>query len=110
VEEQRRGGTSRRDVTPSLDASPRRLFSPPFFFLRGSMRLVLGLLLVGSFVSAQQVRVSPSAVAREDSIERALISSPDTQSARLWTKALSRVPHMSGTPQQAVTRDYVLNL
>ena len=74
------------------------------------MRLVLGLLLVASSLSAQQVGFAPSAVAREDSIERALIASPDTQSARLWTKALSRVPHMSGTPQQAVTRDYVLNL
>ncbi|HEY6783834.1 MAG TPA: M20/M25/M40 family metallo-hydrolase, partial [Gemmatimonadales bacterium] len=74
------------------------------------MRLVLGLLLVASSVSAQQVGFAPSAVAREDSIERALIASPDTQSARLWTKALSKVPHMSGTPQQAVTRDYVLNL
>ncbi len=74
------------------------------------MRLVLGLLLVASSLSAQQVGFAPSAVAREDSIERALIASPDTQSARLWTKALSKVPHMSGTPQQAVTRDYVLNL
>jgi len=74
------------------------------------MRLVLGLLLVASSLSAQQVGFAPSAVAREDSIERALIASPDTQSARLWTKALSQVPHMSGTPQQAVTRDYVLNL
>ena len=74
------------------------------------MRLVLGLLLVASSVSAQQVGFAPSAVAREDSIERALIASPDTQSARLWTKALSKVPHMSGTPRQAVTRDYVLNL
>ena len=74
------------------------------------MRLVPGLLLVASSLSAQQVGFSPSAVAREDSTERALIASPDTQSARLWTKALSKVPHMSGTPQQAVTRDYVLNL
>lgn len=74
------------------------------------MRLVLGLLLVASSLSAQQVGFAPSAVAREDSVERALIASPDTQSARLWTKALSKVPHMSGTPQQAVTRDYVLNL
>lgn len=74
------------------------------------MRLVLGLLLVASSLSAQQVGFAPSAVAREDSIERALIASPDTQSARLWTKALSKVPHMSGTPQQAATRDYVLNL
>jgi N-acetylated-alpha-linked acidic dipeptidase len=74
------------------------------------MRLVLGLFLAASSLSAQQVGFSPSAAAREDSIERALIASPDTQSARLWTKALSRVPHLAGTSQQAVTRDYVLNL
>lgn len=74
------------------------------------MRLLPGLLLVASSLSAQQVGFSPSAAVREDSIERALIAVPDTQSARLWTKALSKVPHMSGTPQQAVTRDYVLNL
>ena len=74
------------------------------------MRVFFGLLLAAASLSAQQVGFAPSAVAREDSIERVLIASPDTQSARLWTKALSRVPHMAGTPQQAVTRDYVLNL
>ena len=59
-------------------------------------------------LGAQQVGFSPSAALRQDSIERRLIAIPDTQSARLMTRDLSRVPHMAGTPAEAVTRDYVL--
>lgn len=79
------------------------------------MRFALPLLLAASplaasALSAQQVGFPPGAVAREDSVERALIAIPDTESARLWTHDLSRVPHMAGTPAQAVTRDYVVRL
>lgn len=75
------------------------------------MRLGLSLLLVlPGLLGAQQVGFSPAAALREDSLERALIGIPDTQSARMWTRDLSRVPHMAGTPAQAVTRDYVIDL
>ena len=74
------------------------------------MRPVAVLLLVGAPLAAQQIGFAPAAVAREDSVERALIAVPDTQSARIWTKDLSRAPHLAGTPAQAVTRDYVLGL
>ena len=74
------------------------------------MRFVVPLLLVAAPLLGQQVGFAPSAAARQDSIERALIAVPDTQSARQWTRDLARGPHMAGTPAQAVTRDYVIGL
>jgi len=46
---------------------------------------------------------------RQDSLERRLLAVPDTASARLMSRDLTRVPHVAGTAAQAVTRDYVLD-
>jgi N-acetylated-alpha-linked acidic dipeptidase len=51
---------------------------------------------------------SSAAAAREDSVERLLLAVPDTASVRAMSRALSARPHLAGSPQQAVTRDYVL--
>jgi N-acetylated-alpha-linked acidic dipeptidase len=40
--------------------------------------------------------------------EQRLIAVPDTASVRQMSRDLSAVPHMAGTPAQAVTRDYVI--
>ena len=52
---------------------------------------------------------SSAAAAREDSVERLLLAVPDTASVRAMSRALSARPHLAGSPQQAVTRDYVLD-
>ncbi|MGH7606134.1 MAG: PA domain-containing protein, partial [Gemmatimonadales bacterium] len=43
------------------------------------------------------------------SYEQRLIAIPDTASVRAMSRDLSAVPHVAGTPAQAVTRDYVLD-
>src|SRR5690242_16278989 len=69
--------------------------------------LVLG--LAAAPLGAQQVTgFTPANAAREDSLERLLLASPDTASARQFTHDLTVRPHLAGTPAQAVTRDYVL--
>ena len=60
-------------------------------------------------LQAQRPGFTPAANQRQDSVERALLAVPDTQSARLMTHDLARVPHMAGTPAQAATRDYVID-
>jgi len=48
-------------------------------------------------------------VAAQDPFEQRLLAVPDTASARTMTFDLTRVPHVAGTPAQAVTRDYVID-
>lgn len=48
--------------------------------------------------------------AAENALEARVITSPDTASADTMSRALSREPHMAGTPAQGRTRDYVINL
>ncbi|HEY6808129.1 MAG TPA: PA domain-containing protein, partial [Gemmatimonadales bacterium] len=67
------------------------------------------LVLMPVMLQAQRPGFSPAASARQDSVERALLAVPDTQSARVMTHDLARVPHMAGTPAQAATRDYVVD-
>ncbi|MFN2570325.1 MAG: M28 family metallopeptidase [Gemmatimonadales bacterium] len=52
--------------------------------------------------------ISPSAHLTAQSFEQRLLAIPDTASVRQMSRDLSAVPHMAGTPAQAVTRDYVL--
>lgn len=47
--------------------------------------------------------------AAERAFEAQLLAVPDTATPRLLTRDLSARPHMSGTPAQAATRDYVLD-
>src|SRR5689334_2856774 len=69
----------------------------------------LSVMLIPSLLQAQHQGLTPAASARQDSVERALLAVPDTQSARVMTHDLARVPHMAGTPAQAATRDYVVD-
>src|SRR3989441_10924329 len=50
---------------------------------------------------------SPPAAAERD-FERLLLATPDSASLRAMSRDLTRLPHMAGTPAQAVTRDYVV--
>jgi N-acetylated-alpha-linked acidic dipeptidase len=61
-----------------------------------------------ALLALQQPGFTPAAAARQDSIERALLAVPDTQSARLMTRDLAGRPHVAGRPEQAATRDYVV--
>ena len=47
--------------------------------------------------------------AAQDNFERRLLAVPDTASTRLMTYDLTRMPHVAGTPAQAMTRDYVID-
>ena len=60
--------------------------------------------------SAQQglVGYSPASAAREREIEADAIRRPSPTSAASHSKTLSREVHVSGTPAQARTRDYVI--
>ena len=46
----------------------------------------------------------------EAAVESRVIAHPDAASADSMSRALSREPHMAGTPAQARTRDYVVGL
>src|SRR5256712_12517036 len=65
--------------------------------------------LLLALLAFQQPASSAAAVARQDSIERLLLAVPDTQSARLMTRDLTVRPHVAGRPEQATTRDYVID-
>jgi len=63
-------------------------------------------------VGAQQALpgYSPEASAKERALEAETIKRPDARSASEYSRALSHEVHISGTPAQARTRDYVVNL
>ncbi|HET7296063.1 MAG TPA: M28 family peptidase [Gemmatimonadales bacterium] len=52
--------------------------------------------------------VGPTTLRGQDGFEERLLAVPDTASTRQMTYDLTRVPHVAGTPAQAMTRDYVL--
>ncbi|HET6764534.1 MAG TPA: M20/M25/M40 family metallo-hydrolase, partial [Longimicrobiaceae bacterium] len=52
---------------------------------------------------------SPAAAARERAVEAAAIAAPSPERAGVHSRTLSERTHVAGTPQQAVTRDYVLD-
>ena len=74
------------------------------------MRSSLALLLVlASPLSAQQLTgYTATSAARERAIEADAIMVPSAASAEAHSKILSREIHVSGTPAQARTRDYVI--
>jgi len=51
---------------------------------------------------------SATSAEAERRMEAAAIAVPSPESAAVYARALSREPHMSGTPAQARTRDYVI--
>jgi N-acetylated-alpha-linked acidic dipeptidase len=71
-----------------------------------SLRL---LALVAAPLGAQQMTgFTAASVAAQRAAEQAAIARPDPSRAREFSKALSDGPHVSGTPAQARTRDYVI--
>ncbi len=72
-------------------------------------RTALLALLVASPVAAQQLQGYTSAASSgERALEASAIATPDPASAEAHSKALSKEIHVSGTPGQARTRDYVI--
>ena len=51
---------------------------------------------------------APRPATAERDFERHLLAIPDSASMRAMSRDLTRLPHMAGTPAQAVTRDYVV--
>src|SRR5437016_10415117 len=72
--------------------------------------IVAAVLLVLSAVraDAQTPGYAQTSAAREKSLESALVSSANADTARQHSRSLSEKPHMAGTAQQAWTRDYVI--
>jgi N-acetylated-alpha-linked acidic dipeptidase len=52
---------------------------------------------------------SPAAATAQSAAERAAIAAPSAERARAHSQALTREPHIAGTPAQARTRDYVID-
>jgi Predicted aminopeptidases len=74
-------------------------------------RLAITLLVgVAATAAAQQPMVgySPANAARERELEASAIKRPSPDAAAVESKELSRETHVSGTPAQARTRDYVI--
>jgi N-acetylated-alpha-linked acidic dipeptidase len=55
------------------------------------------------------VGFGPPDTGAQRAFEAQLMAVPDTVSPRMWTRDLSRTPHVAGTPAQATTRDYVID-
>lgn len=73
-------------------------------------RSILGLCiaLAAAAAQAQTTGFSAANAADERRLEAAIVAAASADSARAYSRALSEKPHMAGTPQQAVTRDYVI--
>src|ERR1700674_5029454 len=67
----------------------------------------LGASMLGAQQSAM-VGYAPAHAIAEHAAEVRVIARPSGVSASAHSRALSREPHMAGTPAQARTRDYVL--
>jgi N-acetylated-alpha-linked acidic dipeptidase len=75
------------------------------------MRISIGLLVLAFVpVAAQQPMpgYSPQAAAKEHALEASAIARPSPTSASSHSRQLSHEAHVSGTPAQARTRDYVI--
>ncbi len=66
-------------------------------------------LLSSPAVSQQLPGYTPAGSDRERALETDVVARPDTADARTHSRALSREPHVAGTPAQARTRDYVIS-
>jgi N-acetylated-alpha-linked acidic dipeptidase len=58
--------------------------------------------------AAPMAGFSPGAAARERAAEAAAVAAPSPQAAGVHSRTLSAQTHVAGSPQQLVTRDYVL--
>ncbi len=60
--------------------------------------------------AAQEVGYTPTDAAAEAAEEQRAIAVPSPAAAETYSRALSAQPHVAGTPAQARTRDYVVDL
>ncbi len=65
-------------------------------------------LVRGRVVLMAALCFGPAVRLSAQSFERRLLAMPDSASMRAMSRDLTRLPHMAGTPAQAVTRDYVI--
>ncbi len=73
------------------------------------MRWALSVLMLAASVArAQMPGYTPSDAAAEQRLETRAIAEPNPAIADTISRTLSRVPHMAGSPEQAKTRDYVI--
>ena len=74
-------------------------------------RIIVGgcIALLARTVEGQAPGYSAGGAAVESQLERALVAAANADTARAHSRALSEKPHMAGTPQQAWTRDYVID-
>jgi len=68
----------------------------------------LTLLITPLEAQAPLAGFTAASAARELALEARLMATPDTAHARRFSRDLSRVPHVAGTPEQQLTADYVL--
>src|SRR5512133_2994740 len=69
---------------------------------------VFGVAAAGIQSPGKMPGYSATGTEAERRVEAAAIGLPSAESAGVVARALSREPHMSGTPAQARTRDYVI--
>jgi N-acetylated-alpha-linked acidic dipeptidase len=83
-------------------------------FLRRTAALLASIVIGSAALGAQQSGgaplpgYTPAAAAAERALEAQAIARPDPARARAHSQALSAETHVSGTPAQAQTRDYVI--
>src|SRR5581483_9628294 len=75
------------------------------------MRFAILMFLTASVAAGQQPMpgYSPASAARERTLEASATARPSPTSASAHSRTLSRETHVSGTPAQARTRDYVID-
>jgi len=103
---QRSTSTNRRRLPPSVDSL--RLYRVILVSIRIA---IIAWAAVAVRVSAQQPLpgYAPQAATTERAIEAEAIKRPSPAAASNHSRALSKETHVSGTPAQARTRDYVID-
>lgn len=98
----------RRWISTSSSEPKTQSFTPTFAIVKTNVAVLA--LICGPSLAAQQpvVGYSPQNAARERQLEADAIKRPSPNTAATNSKALSRETHVSGTPPQARTRDYVI--
>src|SRR5688500_5359152 len=75
-----------------------------------SLRVALYLIVSATSLAAQEiVGYTPRAASAQRTLEQSVVRRPDSSRAATYSRALSARSHISGTPAQAITRDYVLD-
>jgi N-acetylated-alpha-linked acidic dipeptidase len=94
---------------PTRDRMPAT-FTAPLLTPRALLTSVLaiGIATAGSQSPPSMPGYGPASAVSQRRIETDAIALPSSANAAEYARALSREPHMAGTPAQARTRDYVI--